>query len=253
MSLGWLTESSLIPKEPKSISGVGAASLLNLQAVVYERERRGNVPSAKRQRIIAEAKAKNDGVAWLQARRLQEDRSQAEIVKVKDKESTHFIVRNELREQMAKRQRIIAPTSDLPERPALVRARLEEKAKKYEAMAAGGYASSSQDAPLVDFHRKRSEAEVLGIAPVPVTGEDAAAFVPPPEEPMNPAAAFASAAPSNKDKPYVPLAKQNSGPLWAPPKVPTQLQTEFRTHYGHFREGPKRFITQMDYHLLIQL
>eukprot|EP00439_Symbiodinium_sp_Y106_P083359 s112_g23.t1 len=47
-------------------------------------------------------------------------------------------------------------------------------------------------------------------------------------------------APSNKDKPYVPLAKQNSGPLWAPPKVPTQLQTEFRTHYGHFREGPKR-------------
>ncbi|CAE7405106.1 unnamed protein product [Symbiodinium sp. CCMP2592] len=62
MSLGWLTESSLIPKEPKSISGVGAASLLNLQAVVYERERKGNVPSAKRQRIIAAASGDFTGI-----------------------------------------------------------------------------------------------------------------------------------------------------------------------------------------------
>eukprot|EP00439_Symbiodinium_sp_Y106_P084019 s112_g24.t1 len=105
MSLGWLTESSLIPKEPKSISGVGAASLLNLQAVVYERERKGN---AKRQRIIAEAKAKNDGVEARNAR----DQQQVEAADAG---------------------------------PALVRARLEEKAKRYEAMAAGGYAGSSQE------------------------------------------------------------------------------------------------------------
>ncbi|CAE6928732.1 unnamed protein product [Symbiodinium natans] len=45
-------------------------------------------------------------------------------------------------------------------------------------------------------------------------------------------------APSKKDHPYVPLAKQNSGPLWVHPKVPTQLQTEFRTNYG--REGIQR-------------
>mmetsp|Transcript_49237 Transcript_49237/g.92322 ORF Transcript_49237/g.92322 Transcript_49237/m.92322 type:complete len:202 (+) Transcript_49237:61-666(+) len=43
-----------------------------------------------------------------------------------------------------------------------------------------------------------------------------------------------------KDQPYVPLAKLNSGPLWAHPKAPVQLQTEFRTHYGHFRDGAKR-------------
>ena len=38
---------------------------LNLQAVVYDREQRGNVPSAKRRKAAAEAKARNEGVgAW---------------------------------------------------------------------------------------------------------------------------------------------------------------------------------------------
>lgn len=57
MSLGWLTESSLVPKEPKPIERVGTASLLRLQAAVYERERRG--PAAKRCRREDE---RNEGV-----------------------------------------------------------------------------------------------------------------------------------------------------------------------------------------------
>ncbi|CAJ1376411.1 unnamed protein product [Effrenium voratum] len=116
MSLGWLTESSLIPKESKPIGGVSTVSLLNLQAVVYDREQRGNVPSAKRRKAAAEAKAKNDGVDMRNAR----DQREAE------------------------------------DKSDLVRARLEEKARRYEAMAAGG-ASAEKEEPLIDFDRKRAE------------------------------------------------------------------------------------------------
>lgn len=62
MSLGWLTESALIPKEPKPITGVSSSSLLSLQAIVYERESRGQLPSAKKRRLAAEKAARNEGV-----------------------------------------------------------------------------------------------------------------------------------------------------------------------------------------------
>ncbi|CAJ1329768.1 unnamed protein product [Effrenium voratum] len=144
MSLGWLTESSLIPKESKPIGGVSTVSLLNLQAVVYDREQRGNVPSAKRRKAAAEAKAKNDGVDMRNAR----DQREAE------------------------------------DKSDLVRARLEEKARRYEAMAAGG-ASAEKEEPLIDFDRKRAEGLLPPAAPqVDETAEEAFApwsvEVPPP-------------------------------------------------------------------------
>jgi hypothetical protein len=61
MSLGWLTESALIPKEPKVIEGIGRASLLGLQAAVYEREQRGPATSLKRRRRALEM-VRNEGV-----------------------------------------------------------------------------------------------------------------------------------------------------------------------------------------------
>jgi hypothetical protein len=73
MSLGWLTESALIPKDAKPIEGVGKSSLLALQAAVYDREQRGPQPSLKRRRKAAEA-TKNEGV---EARNAQDAREAA--------------------------------------------------------------------------------------------------------------------------------------------------------------------------------
>eukprot|EP00930_Biecheleria_cincta_P032068 TRINITY_DN22254_c0_g1_i1.p2 TRINITY_DN22254_c0_g1~~TRINITY_DN22254_c0_g1_i1.p2 ORF type:complete len:236 (+),score=54.08 TRINITY_DN22254_c0_g1_i1:25-708(+) len=124
MSLGWLTESSLIPKEPKPIAGVGTASLLKLQAAVYERERRGPGPSAKRRRAIAEKTARNDGVDARSAR----DEEHAE-----------------------------GPDAS----PAVVAAKLAAKVKRYEALAAGcadpGSSAARHEGALVDFERKCAE------------------------------------------------------------------------------------------------
>eukprot|EP00408_Alexandrium_pacificum_P039217 CAMPEP_0171279548 /NCGR_PEP_ID=MMETSP0790-20130122/65442_1 /TAXON_ID=2925 /ORGANISM="Alexandrium catenella, Strain OF101" /LENGTH=144 /DNA_ID=CAMNT_0011748741 /DNA_START=20 /DNA_END=451 /DNA_ORIENTATION=+ len=131
MSLGWLTESSLIPREPKPIEGVGTASLLNLQAAVYDRERRGPFASTKRRRRAEEAKAKNAGVEE----------------------------RNAKDEQNVEEGGVSL---------ARVAARLAEKALKYEALA-GGRAGHDGEA-LVDFERKRWEANEVG------------AGIPPPEE-----------------------------------------------------------------------
>lgn len=118
MSLGWLTESSLIPKEPKPITGVGTASLLSLQAAVYEREQRGPLASIKRRRAEAE-NAKNEGV---EAR-------------------------------MAKDTQQRAGDQATPE---IVTAKLREKALKYEAMM-NGRLKGSEGEPLVDFSKKRAE------------------------------------------------------------------------------------------------
>eukprot|EP00933_Yihiella_yeosuensis_P016520 TRINITY_DN14076_c1_g1_i1.p1 TRINITY_DN14076_c1_g1~~TRINITY_DN14076_c1_g1_i1.p1 ORF type:complete len:402 (-),score=129.06 TRINITY_DN14076_c1_g1_i1:42-1247(-) len=131
MSLGWLTESSLIPKEPKVIKGVGTASLLRLQAAVFEREQRGPGPSAKRQKLLKDKSARNEGVEARNAKDATEK-------KVEDAGS------------------------------AAHRKKLEEKAKRYEAMVSGrSSGSSAQDEVLVDFSRKRSEAEAFG-EPMPM-------------------------------------------------------------------------------------
>lgn len=45
---------------------------------------------------------------------------------------------------------------DAKERPDLVRTRLEEKAKRYDALASGA-AGTDKDEPLVDFDRKRAQ------------------------------------------------------------------------------------------------
>eukprot|EP00913_Durusdinium_trenchii_P002048 g1891.t1 len=193
MSLGWLTESSLIPKEPKQIGGVSTSSLLNLQAVVYDREQRGNVPSAKRRKAAAEAKARNDGVDARNARDQQQQTAE--------------------------------------DKPDLVRACLEEKARRYEALAAGS-ASTEKDEPLVDFHRKRSQG-LLPPAAIQVPDNR--------EEPAEQEHVM-------QHEPSVPTAKQTAGPLWAPPKKPVPFQTEFRTHFGHWQHGkcirfqPSRFV-----------
>lgn len=121
MSLGWLTESSLIPKEPKPIKGIGTASLLNLQAAVYEREQRGLAPSAKKRRLLAEKSARNEGVDARNAR---------------DADQT-------VGEQAGSE---------------LVKARLAEKARRYDAMASGRAAGDQKEEPLVDFQRKTAEA-----------------------------------------------------------------------------------------------
>ena len=38
MSLGWLTESALMPKKPKEIAEVGKASMFDLRAALYQSE-----------------------------------------------------------------------------------------------------------------------------------------------------------------------------------------------------------------------
>lgn len=119
MSLGWLTESSLIPKEPKPIKGVGTASLLQLQAAVYERERRGSAAAqaAKRRRGALDLKgSQNQGV---------------EARAAKDKEWA----------DMARGE------------GAAAAAAMRSKVERYEAMVAG-QASGGGEA-LVDFSRKR--------------------------------------------------------------------------------------------------
>lgn len=121
MSLGWLTESALALKKPTPISGVSSASLLNLKAVVYEREQRGSLPSAKRRRQLAEA-AQNEGVAARIAKDEQERAAAAAT-------------------------------------PANIESKLREKARRYDAMMAGRAAPG--DEGLVDFARKRDETDVV--------------------------------------------------------------------------------------------
>eukprot|EP00435_Cladocopium_sp_Y103_P055577 s471_g18.t1 len=204
MSLGWLTESSLIPKEPKEIGGVSTSSLLNLQAVVYDREQRGNVPSAKRRKAVAEAKARNDGVDARNARDQQQQ--------------------------------------DAKERPDLVRTRLEEKAKRYEALASGA-AGTDKDEPLVDFDRKRAQ----GL--LPPAKQELENSAPVQQDTNAGSTVWAGTWPRSKNQePPMPTAKQTSGPLWASPKKPVPVQTEFRTHFGHWQHGkclrfqPSRFV-----------
>lgn len=116
MSLGWQTESTLIPREPKPILGVSTTSLLRLQAVVYDREERGSLPSVKRRRAVAEAKARNAGV---EARNAKDELKSSEA----------------------------DPSAEL------IAARLQEKAKRYDAMVAGRESPCGEG--LVDFARKR--------------------------------------------------------------------------------------------------
>lgn len=125
MSLGWLTESSLIPKEPKPIQGVGRASLIGLQAAVFDREQRGPALTAKRRRKLAEA-VRNDGI---EARQAKDER-----------ESAAGEVTLELSS-----------------------AKLREKAQRYEAMVAGKEAAN-QDL-LVDFAGKQGELTESGELP----------------------------------------------------------------------------------------
>lgn len=53
---------------------------------------------------------------------------------------------------------------------------------------------------------------------------------------------------SKNKEPAIPTAKQTAGPLWASPKKPIPVQTEFRTHFGHWQHGkclrfqPSRFV-----------
>lgn len=136
MSLGWLTESSLIPRDPKPIKGVSSASLISLQAAVYEREQRGPVISAKRRRLRAEASARNDGV---EARR----------------------VKDELQATGAE------ATLDQ------VSAKLQLKAERYNAMVAG--LASAGGESLVDFRRKREDEGIVTECPSDGEEEEPAA------------------------------------------------------------------------------
>mmetsp|Transcript_28534 Transcript_28534/g.46650 ORF Transcript_28534/g.46650 Transcript_28534/m.46650 type:complete len:282 (-) Transcript_28534:10-855(-) len=143
MSLGWLTESSLIPKDPKPIQGVGRASLIGLQAAVYDREQRGPALTAKRRRKLAEA-VKNEGVD----------------------------------SRGAKDERECAAAEVTLE---LSSAKLKEKARRYEAMMAGKEAPCKD--LLVDFAGKEREhtevadlREVEAAAPLEEPQEEAPAF-----------------------------------------------------------------------------
>nr|CAB3473818.1 unnamed protein product [Digitaria exilis] len=45
-SLGWLTESAVMPKKHKAIEGVGAASILDLKAQLYRTQEEARNPAA---------------------------------------------------------------------------------------------------------------------------------------------------------------------------------------------------------------
>jgi hypothetical protein len=46
VSLGWLTESAVMPKKHKAIEGVGAASILDLKAQLYRTQEEARNPTA---------------------------------------------------------------------------------------------------------------------------------------------------------------------------------------------------------------
>lgn len=117
MSYGWLTESSLIPREPKPIHGVGDSSLLALQALVRQREESGPGLSAKRRRLLTEA-IRNPGVEARQAK----DAPGAEAA-----------------------QSLCTETSS---------AELRQKARRYEAIIQGSALADSE--MLVAFANKQS-------------------------------------------------------------------------------------------------
>ncbi|CAK0892143.1 unnamed protein product [Prorocentrum cordatum] len=123
MSLGWLTESSLIPKkDPKPIRGVGSSSLFRLQAAVFERERQGPALT-KRRRMELDARKRNEGV---------EARSAKDEAEVQEE-------------------------SGAPAPGQAFSKRLLEKVKRYEAMAAGRERAGAES--LVDFGQKAALCE----------------------------------------------------------------------------------------------
>lgn len=126
MSLGWLTESSLIPKkDPKPIRGVGSSSLFRLQAAVFERERQGPALT-KRRRMELDARKRNEGV---------------EARSAKDEAET-------------------LEESGAPAPGQAFSKRLLEKVRRYEAMAAGHERASAES--LVDFDQKKALCEEEG-------------------------------------------------------------------------------------------
>lgn len=146
MSLGWLTESSLIPKDPKPIKGVGESSFVNLQAAVQHRERQGPPATAKRRRLAQEA-ATNAGV---DARRAKDERDQLEG-------DAALVVSS---------------------------AKLREKARRYEELASGCAAAPKEDS-LVDFAWKREQLEA-GAVPFRPGADEVGEAVPSPSEDKQP-------------------------------------------------------------------
>ena len=54
MSLGWLTESALLPKRPNEIAEVGEASMVDLRAELYKSEEAVRHPDGAASAALAE-------------------------------------------------------------------------------------------------------------------------------------------------------------------------------------------------------
>ena len=90
MSLGWLTESSLMPKRPKQIEDVGKATMVDLRAAVFQSEETlkqadGSLRAEEARRrekrkadVLGGPKLKNRGVAERDAADVAYERGEAE-------------------------------------------------------------------------------------------------------------------------------------------------------------------------------
>ena len=56
MSLGWLTESTLLPKRPREIEDVGKATLVNMRAALYQSETAARQPESAQAALQAQAR-----------------------------------------------------------------------------------------------------------------------------------------------------------------------------------------------------
>eukprot|EP00741_Cyanophora_paradoxa_P006750 tig00001038_g6528.t1 len=130
-SLGWLTESSLLPGKRRKIEGVSTRSVVDLKAVLFSSEDAFN-----RSRVVSDAGYKRG--------------AKARLGKVKDmlgKANAGVAVRSE--KDVAETSQAAAPN---------VSAALAAKARIYERIRRGDL-DDKHDRFLVDFEAKRDEAE----------------------------------------------------------------------------------------------
>lgn len=153
MSLGFLTESTLLPSKPKSIK-IDSKSIVDLKAIVYEKEHERDVKNA----LTQNRKRRRGSRSTL---------SSASRISIP---SNHGIQERIEKDQMADSTSL---NSDR-QKKMKSRACLEQKAALYDQLArannsASGHVENEDEACLVDFEQKRRLQQ--GALPLPL-GQD---------------------------------------------------------------------------------
>jgi len=97
-SLGWIAESSVLPKKRKEIEGIGTSSLIDLKTIVYTKEGENvfskhphALPASKR----LKTSLKNKGVDDRSRRDLEEEQAEQDV-------DTHLKLKTEIYEKIAR-------------------------------------------------------------------------------------------------------------------------------------------------------